>query len=1280
MAASSDSSDGWARLRLKTRQQQMTAMAGFLVLLAVATFISYRQPAPPQFEPPHAIGSWRWWLNPVEQNAVLRPPVATADLRSVAFVSPQAGWAVGYDGAILHTADGGQSWQFQRGGPTYPLYSVAFVSQQLGWAVGDGGTILHTVDGGRSWQAQSSGTQQVLRSVAFVSPQVGWAVGSFGIILHTADGGQSWNTQRSGSIGLLSSVAFVSPLVGWAVGYGGTMLHTADGGQNWQPQKSGTPLDLNSVAFVSTQVGWAVGKGGTILHTADGGQSWQAQSSSTQLDLNSAAFLSSLVGWAVGFANGKGDVILRTDDGGVSWSPQQRGPEEGLFSITCVYPQKAWAVGKYGTILHTDNGGQNWQEQTSGAKYWLSSVAFVSAEEGWAVGRGGTILHTVTGGQSWQAQDSGAHHWLKSITFVSPESVWAAGFVGTIFHTTDRGRTWKPQLSGTGVPDLSSVAFASPQSGWVAGYGGEVRHTIDGGQSWEEQSSGTAQGLYFVAVVSPQTGWAVGYGGTIRHTADGGKSWQAQSSGTQQILYSVAFVSPQVGWAVGYGGTILHTADGGQSWQAQSSTTQRDLNSVAFVSPQLGWAVGGDGTILHTTDGGERWQAQSSGTHQDLTSVAFASPQAGWVVGYGSTILHTEDGGKTWKRQGYRRWPAPWFALSLIGCIAGFVWALQPLAPPTTAYIEDLANADSPVAQLKFDALGYRPLVRRLLRFIQNPKTKPPLVLAVQAPWGMGKSSVMAMLQSELKSNRAAVTVWFNAWHHQKEDQLLAYLLEAIQKQVAPSWFSPVGLRFRFNLLRVRIFSSPERFLATVAALVLLAFYKSIATLLMSVPAWSQFFGQHPNLPFAGPVVLGLLIAANLLRTFSSDPQKLLEKSSGSLWRTLRDLFVFPSLQGKTDVRHDFARNLKEVTDALLPQRLVIFLDDLDRCQPEQVVQILEAINFLSSAAPCFIIVGADYRKVETLAGQHFEAIAVQEAENVALNLDNATAAMNQPSAVLARLEFAKNYMRKIVNMRLDLPQPTAKGYVDLIRQVGESGNNLQVFWQRAVVGLLLLGCLASAVAIASGWMELPFGKLKQSDVTIVRPEPTEVASRGQVSQAALGGKEGKAAEKAALEEKPTTAMEEVDRDTVGVTWSHRLTIGIPLLIVLVFLVRLLGRPKEIEEAKDSKPFSEALDEMAPRIQERCVTPREVRRFQNYLRFLAAWDESATRPKVNGLEAELVYLAALGIKSPDVKIRDVPREVKEFFSEQCEMLGLDPDTFRPIEERPSAFRETVDMV
>ena len=79
---------------------------------------------------------------------------------------------------------GSPLWKPQSSGTQNSLFSVAFVSPQVGWAVGDDGTILHTADGGQSWQAQSSGTQNSLLSVAFVSPQVGWAVGNKGTILH----------------------------------------------------------------------------------------------------------------------------------------------------------------------------------------------------------------------------------------------------------------------------------------------------------------------------------------------------------------------------------------------------------------------------------------------------------------------------------------------------------------------------------------------------------------------------------------------------------------------------------------------------------------------------------------------------------------------------------------------------------------------------------------------------------------------------------------------------------------------------------------------------------------------------------------------------------------------------------------------------------------------------------------------------------------------------------------------------------------------------------------
>ncbi len=103
---------------------------------------------------------------------------------------------VGGDGTILHTADGGQSWQRQVSETREYLTSVTFTADgQRGWAVGLGGAILHTADGGQSWQGQVSGTGTHLNSVIFmVDDQRGWVVGSDSTILLTVNGGKSWQS------------------------------------------------------------------------------------------------------------------------------------------------------------------------------------------------------------------------------------------------------------------------------------------------------------------------------------------------------------------------------------------------------------------------------------------------------------------------------------------------------------------------------------------------------------------------------------------------------------------------------------------------------------------------------------------------------------------------------------------------------------------------------------------------------------------------------------------------------------------------------------------------------------------------------------------------------------------------------------------------------------------------------------------------------------------------------------------------------------------------------
>jgi len=106
-----------------------------------------------------------------------------------------------------------------------------------------------------------------------------------------------------------------------------------------------------------------------------------------------------------------------------------------------------------------------------------------------------------------------------------------------------------------------------------------------------------------------------------------------------------------------------------------------------------------------------------------------------------------------------------------------------------------------------------------LSRFLRNEKTVPPLTIAVNGEWGTGKSSLMNLLRQDLV-NYGFRPVWFNAWHHQKEEHLLAALLQNVRLQGVPQFWKPGGAMFRARLLRYRIsrYRVPVLLFAAIAA------------------------------------------------------------------------------------------------------------------------------------------------------------------------------------------------------------------------------------------------------------------------------------------------------------------------------------------------------------------------------------------------------------------------------------------------------------------------------
>jgi len=103
-------------------------------------------------------------------------------LNAVWFATPERGWAVGGEGVIIATTDGGLNWRPQRSGVGDDLYDVKFFNEAEGWAVGRGGALLHTTDGGRTWADTKRVNTHALERLFTVGRRA-WAVGFGGTIV-----------------------------------------------------------------------------------------------------------------------------------------------------------------------------------------------------------------------------------------------------------------------------------------------------------------------------------------------------------------------------------------------------------------------------------------------------------------------------------------------------------------------------------------------------------------------------------------------------------------------------------------------------------------------------------------------------------------------------------------------------------------------------------------------------------------------------------------------------------------------------------------------------------------------------------------------------------------------------------------------------------------------------------------------------------------------------------------------------------------------------------------
>lgn len=318
------------------------------------------------------------------------------------------------------------------------LHAVQFCPDgKEGWAVGDEGVIWHTIDGGKTWERQPTACRASLRSLHFCNPYFGWVAGreelpgggSAGVLLFTDDGGLSWQRKLVNALPGLNRVCFLNDKLGYLVGDGaeqyptGVFL-TTDSGRNWQPVAG--PRCPSWLAAGFNEAGLAVLAG-----------AWN-RLASVRPDRVSVANSDRLGGRSLrglhfqgkrGLAVGQGGLVLANNGGtGTEWEFVELGlsPE---VRATCDFHAvhgaagHFWVVGRPGcAILHSRDQGQNWEVQQTRQPLPLNGVFFLNETTGWAVGELGSILATTDGGKTWQAQQRGGQRLAVLQVHARPDS------------------------------------------------------------------------------------------------------------------------------------------------------------------------------------------------------------------------------------------------------------------------------------------------------------------------------------------------------------------------------------------------------------------------------------------------------------------------------------------------------------------------------------------------------------------------------------------------------------------------------------------------------------------------------------------------------------------------------------------------------------------------------------------------------------------------------------------------------------------------------------------
>ncbi|MFV9503592.1 MAG: KAP family P-loop NTPase fold protein [Oscillochloridaceae bacterium umkhey_bin13] len=292
---------------------------------------------------------------------------------------------------------------------------------------------------------------------------------------------------------------------------------------------------------------------------------------------------------------------------------------------------------------------------------------------------------------------------------------------------------------------------------------------------------------------------------------------------------------------------------------------------------------------------------------------------------------------------------------------------------------------DNPIYQQDQDWLHRQSLGHVLANLIIDQRLDLPLTIGVYGDWGSGKTSILHLIRNALPPD--TLCLWFNAWAYaQQQDALWRAFLLAIVRHFRDAQFQNQIIDQRLLAYWLLNHPTPQRrsTKAKQAKLTQAEIKQELNRILdrLEVSLYrSQSYYHHEGTDINGQAV-ALLMFRTLLRLFplgETVEKSLLQQLTDG--KDIEQLFqvlkkhereeLINHVQSIEQFKLEFEKLL---TRFLTPvqRRLVILIDDLDRCLPEQAISVLEAIKIFFDTTDhqgkpiqCVFVLGMDRRVIE---------------------------------------------------------------------------------------------------------------------------------------------------------------------------------------------------------------------------------------------------------------------------------------------------------------------------